>query len=426
LVPSVESAGELRCACCAGLFLPADKIQGELLQDAVVADSAATMPAATGTDGATSSQAATPAIDCPVCGKPMQRLGLAEAEIDRCHSCGGVWLDPHDVLPAGMPADAASVLSRYLLYSLTLPERAVRSTIGLAAGAATEAAGLVVPQAFQSSKTYEIVIRNSLRFLTRDIGGVAGDAASEDASVDNYMARKAVGNFVDLAGLATLHLSPLWLLAVVSDVAYGSKAYVLELATELKQQGLIDDTSTIHHVDDILAAVQKASGTAASTFDTPPLSVEELRRSLNETRDAVRSADYTSILPESEIKQYWSEMQAIARRDNVSLTAVSGAMTMHSLNKLKTISQGAITGIQVAGGLFNRHVVGHYADSLHAIREKGFYETMRHSSAPYVEAVWKNFASERETWTGQVVSGRLFGKAYSALKGWFGERIPRL
>ncbi|MFN0197808.1 MAG: hypothetical protein ACKVT0_13775, partial [Planctomycetaceae bacterium] len=63
-------------------------------------------------------------------------------------------------------------LSHYFLYTLSLPERTVRSTIGLAAGTVQEAATLLVPGAFQNSKTYELVVRNSLRFLTNDVGGV--------------------------------------------------------------------------------------------------------------------------------------------------------------------------------------------------------------------------------------------------------------
>ena len=35
----------------------------------------------------------------------------------------------------------------------------------------------------------------------------------------DFVARKAVGNFIDMASLATLHLSPMLLLAVVGDVA---------------------------------------------------------------------------------------------------------------------------------------------------------------------------------------------------------------
>ena len=62
----------------------------------------------------------------------------------------------------------------------------------------------------------------------------------------------------------------------MSDVAYGTSSYVQELADELKKQGLIDDTSTIQHVEDVLNAIQDSSGNAASLFDTPPLSVDQL------------------------------------------------------------------------------------------------------------------------------------------------------
>src|SRR4051812_31202170 len=123
----------------------------------------------------------------------------------------------------------SSTLANFLLYTVSLPERAARSTLALAAGAANEAATLLVPRAFQSSKTYEIVVQNSLRFLTDDIGGVKRHAEANDGDAD-FMARKAVGNFVDLAGMAMLHVSPLWFMAILSDVAYGSKVYVLELA----------------------------------------------------------------------------------------------------------------------------------------------------------------------------------------------------
>jgi hypothetical protein len=348
----------------------------------------------------------------------MQEVRRGDEKINVCGSCGGIWLDGGEVASAGPSAGVPSTLSRFLLYSMTLPERTVRSTIGLAAGAAVETAGFLVPRAFQSSKSYEIVVKNSLRFLTEDIGGVAGQPGQSETA-EGFMARKAVGNFVDLAGLATLHVSPMWFLAIVSDVAYGSKAYVLELAEELKKQGLIDDTSTIHHVDDVLGAIQQASGQAAGLFDTPPLSVDQLKESLENTRQAIASADYSRVLPESELTSYWNEMRGIAVEEDVSLLSVSGALTMHTLGKVKTVSRGALTGVKVVGGLFNRHVVGHYADALQNVRERGFYQSVNDSSAPYVEAVWNNFAVGKSTWTEEIVTGRVFGTAYQTVTGWF-------
>jgi hypothetical protein len=319
---------------------------------------------------------------------------------------------------------AASALGNFLVYGLSLPERAVRSTVGLAAGATVEAARFLVPQAFQDSKTYELVVKNSLGFLTNTVGGVAVEA-DEKQTPDDFLARKAVGNFVDLAGLATLHVSPVWFMAILSDVAYGSKVYVAELAQELQSQGLIDDTSTIHHVDDVLEAIRNASGEAASLFDRPPLSVDQLKKSLDSTRAAIKSADYTRVLPEAELQQYWSEMRDIAQQEQVSLLGVSGALTMHTLGKVSTVSRGALTGVQVVGGLFSRHVVGHYVAALKDVRERGFYESLRESSEPYVAAVWNNFSVEKETWTKQLVTGKLLGKAVGTVSGWLGGDQPR-
>jgi len=319
---------------------------------------------------------------------------------------------------AAEPAQAG--LANFLRYTLSLPERAVRSTVGVAAGAARETAGLLVPKSFQSSKTYEVVISNSLRFLTENIGGVQSSQQSDQGD-GQFLARKAVGNFVDFAGMATLHASPLWIMAIVSDVAYGSKSYLHELAVELKQQGLIDETSTINQVDDVLDAVRNASGKAAGLFDAPPLSVNELKKSLDETRQAIQSANFRTVLPEAELNRYWSEMKQISTAENVSLLGVSGALTMHTMGKLKTVTQGAMTGVNVAGNLLNKHVFDHYAAALDNIREKGFYASLQETSAPYVEAVWNNFSADKTTLTDDVVSGRAFDKLYTAVKGWFGK-----
>jgi len=311
-------------------------------------------------------------------------------------------------------------LSRFLLYTVSLPERVVRSTVGLTAGAAREAAHALVPQAFQSSKTYEIVVANSLRFLVEDVGGVESPVATdENAPIDQYLARKAVGNFVDLAGVATLHLSPIWVFAVVSDVAYGSKSYLRELAAELQERGLIKETSKINRVDDLLEAIQRTTAETASLISTPPLSVEQLKLTLERTRAALTTADRAALPSEDEVRSHWHEMRAIASKEGVSLLGVSGALTLHMLGKVEAVAQGTIVGVEVAGGLVNRNILGHYVDGLRTIRQRGFYHVVRTSATPYTEAVWRNFATERETLTSQIVSGRLFGKMWKSARHWF-------
>ena len=88
-----------------------------------------------------------------------------------------------------------------------------------------------------------------------------------------------------------------------------------------------------------------------SAFDTPPLSVAQLKQTIDETRAALSQADVLKLIPQSELAAYWNEMQSVANAEGVSLLDVSAAVTMNTLNRVKTVTRGALTSVQVAGGL---------------------------------------------------------------------------
>jgi hypothetical protein len=317
------------------------------------------------------------------------------------------------------PPDRKAVL-KYLLFTLSLPERALRTSAGLVGGAAREATSLLIPQAFRNSTTYQTFIKQNLDYLTETVGGVRRQcAAPQEVELEDFVARKAVGNFIDLAGMLTLHMSPFAILAIVSDVAYGSNAYLRELGRELKQQGVIDDDSTILHVDDLLSALGKASGQSAKALNAPPLTVQGLKETVAQTREAVQGIDPTRLIPKAELKRMWDEMQEIARREGVSMLTVSTAMTMHTLGKLGSVGRGMLTGAKVAGTMLSRHVIDHYSTALATVREQGVYCTLAATCQPYVDAVWTNFALEKTTVTEDVVTGRLFTRVGWWICGWF-------
>lgn len=324
-----------------------------------------------------------------------------------------------------------------LLYGVSLPERLVRSAVGITAGTAKEIAEFVVPQAFQDSKSYEVAVRNSLNFLLANVATVSDPSeakpvaavATSPAADPNdptainpgrFIARKAVGNFIDIAGLATLHVSPLWILAIVSDAAYGTKTYLSELAGELQTQGLIDDSSTIHRVDDLFEAIKKASGRAASNFDTPPLSLDELKSSFEQTRAALNEVDPTLLIPEAEIGRIWSDMRFLADQEKISLLGVSGAVAMQAVETIKTATQGSLTGLFVAGKIVNRNIFGHYISALSDIRKNGLWSSVRDTYGPYVDLAWGNFTSSRKTWTEQVLNPSRFARLWAKIRRLFG------
>lgn len=327
---------------------------------------------------------------------------------------------------SGTPADndglSGESVSKYLIYTLSLPERVARAAGAMLGGAARESTSLLLPRAFQNAKTYKVMVKQLLDFLAEDVGGVQRDnSAGADDKVQNFVARKTVGNFIEIAGLATFHLSPLTFLAIVSDVAYGSQSYLTELAEELKKKKLIDESSTIHQANDFLAAVAKASSVSATTLDTPPLSLSGLQGTVDEVRKAVKEMNPADLIPQHEIKQMWEEMRQTASQQHVGLLELSSAVTMQTLRKVNAVGTGTVAALSVAGSLLNRHVIGHYASALNEIRSRGIYNCVSESCEPYLEAVWYNFAESRPTVTEDVVTGRLFGRLGSKVRSWFSK-----
>jgi len=329
--------------------------------------------------------------------------------------------DPH--VNAGTSDPGYVRVRDYLLYTLSLPERALRSASGVVSGALRESASLLVPQAFQNSKTYGVLVRQMLDFLAEDVGGVQrAETRQGPPPVDQFVARKVVGNFVDMAGWATLHLSPVLLLAVVSDVVYGSQAYLKELADDLKRQGVIDPDSTIDHVEDLLDAVSRAAGTVSTAVDTPPLSVEGLRQTIDQTRAAVNSMDPTKVLPQAEVQRLWDDIHQIAASQGMNPLGISAAMTLYCLDKIGSLGRGALSTVKAAGTLVDRHVLDHYRTALSEIRDRGVYASLAKTSRPYVDAVWRNFAADKTTITEEALSGRLLGRAWRAVRRWLGGK----
>ena len=115
----------------------------------------------------------------------LRPLGAGEAGNDRRQ----IQLDDLGILRIGRVRTVEHVLS----FVVRLDHGHV---VGIAAGTVREAAEFVVPQAFKNAKTYEVLVKNSLTFLTDKVGGVRSTTDdSEDSAVgDDFVARKAVSH----------------------------------------------------------------------------------------------------------------------------------------------------------------------------------------------------------------------------------------
>ncbi len=141
----------------------------------------------------------------------------------------------------------------------------------------------------------------------------------------------------------------------------------------------------------------------ASSFDKPPLSVQELRDFVAETRESASQAKIQKLLPESEMRQYWESLHATATQENISPFEAATAVAMHTAQQASTITMTGVTGVKVAGSLLQRNVLQHYQDSLVMLREEGFLPVLQSTYQPYVGQVWNNFSGERKSWTESIL-----------------------
>ena len=88
-------------------------------------------------------------------------------------------------------------LKRYLA---TLPERLVRSVVGLGAGVAREVGDVALPQSVRQSRLYQNLVDTTLRFLIEQVGEVDGVYASGEKLADDFLARRTVANAVEALG----------------------------------------------------------------------------------------------------------------------------------------------------------------------------------------------------------------------------------
>ncbi len=353
-----------------------------------------------------------------------QSTDLASGQSDSVHSdtmmAGSIDMDKSTV------GEAASSLLSMFSYSASLPERTLRSAGALAGGFVRESANWLLPSAFRNSKSYSIFAQQMLDFVVNDIGGVRrvlsnsvkkepNEPEQAQVQAQTYVARKTVGNLLDMSALATFHVSPLAVLAIFSDVAYGSQVYLRQLSQRLKEQGIIDKETTIDSAAELISALEQASGKAAEVFDRPPISIDGLRKTIEETQHAVNQIDPTKLLPKAEIDQMWRQMELAAAQQNASIWDVSATISFMALNSIQTVGNGTLVGLEIATDLFQEKIVQHYWDGLRAIERDGLVPTLSRASEPYLEAVWNNFAMGRKSWTEQLLSGELIKWRWSQL-----------
>src|SRR5580692_3644440 len=166
-------------------------------------------------------------------------------------------------------------LSRYLV---SLPERVVRSVSALCAGLLRQIGEVTLPPSLRQTRLYGTMVETTLRFLIEQVGQVDGVYPAEGKLAENFLIKRTLGDGIDLAGMVAFHASPVWVFAALADLSGAGRHFVDEIATSLKEEGLLDRNARFEGVDQILNGLERTSGQLATSLRTPPLDVPGLRR----------------------------------------------------------------------------------------------------------------------------------------------------
>lgn len=288
-------------------------------------------------------------------------------------------------------------------FTLSLPERLVRSAAVAIGGTSKLLTDTLIPEPLRKTTAYIAMVGNSQRFFIEKIAEVQGayEVSPDGAGSlpENYIPRAMAGNVINAAGLFAVHLSPLWVFAFVSDIAHGSKAYLNKLVAELKENGVIDKDAHIKEVDELLEALGKAGKDTAQVFDLPPVDVASLAKLRDDLMRGYSGVfkEATDLLPR--IDNLWARMQSLASRDGVAMESVVGLMTL-DLEATAGKAVGAAFAVgNATADVLSETIFQSYGETIYRIQERGAVTCLEEAGKPFFEAITAHLSSNKLSWT---------------------------
>ena len=290
---------------------------------------------------------------------------------------------------------------------MSLPERVVRSTSALCAGLLRELGEVTLPPGLRQTRLYSTMVETTLRFLIEQVGQVEGTYAAEGKLAENFLVKRTLGDGIDLAGMVAFHASPVWVFAALADLTGAGRHFVDEIATSLKDEGLLDRDARFNGVDQILDGLERTSGQLATSLRYPPLDVAGLRREWNALKSAAGTMSVKNLPGPRLLRQRWDELTQEAATQGRSVFELSSLIALSTvrampINLLK-LSRSTGTATMRTGQFFAQGLLDHYENVIREIRKVGYVVYWTREFRPYLYAAAKQFSSSHQSVTEQLL-----------------------
>lgn len=293
-------------------------------------------------------------------------------------------------------------------YLLSLPERVIRSALGLSAGLLREVGEVALPRGVRRSHLYRNLVDVTLRFVIERVGGAEGVYPQAEPQANDFLARRGAGHAIELLGIAAFRLSPVWVLAALADLSGLGRRLIPEIAAALEAEGLLEKGSRFESVDQLLDGLEKTSARVAETFNTPPLDVASLRQEWTAIRNEAGRMRPAALPPPQAVSGRWKEIKEESTRQGRSIFETSSVMAISTVRAFpgtaRRFTASARVGAKRTGQLLSGAILDHYGETLSELRQVGYLTYAKRQLSPYVRACVEQFSPRRQTLTQKILA----------------------
>jgi hypothetical protein len=294
-------------------------------------------------------------------------------------------------------------------FLLSLPERLVRSLGALTGGLLREVGVILLPARIRRTALYSVMVEVTLRFLIQELGRVKGVYA-KDRELEDFLLKRTASHGIELLGLLTLHVSPIWVLAALADATGAGHTLIEQIAESLKDEGLLERDASFETLDQLLGGLEKTSAHLAGTLNMPPVTLAGLRREWERFKEALPSVPQASVPSLATLEGLWNKLLEASAAEHQSVFVLCSTLAVGTLAELPSnvfwLSRAAKTAAKRTGQLLGETLLDHYVLALHQISQTGFIEHWRKQFRPYLSAAALQFVPANESTTERLLRSK--------------------
>lgn len=296
-------------------------------------------------------------------------------------------------------------------YYLSLPERSIRAGAALLTGVTNLATETLLPKLVKDSVTYRVTFGMLQQFITTKIAGIEKEAAYKQMD-DQYVLKKTAGSIVEGIGLFSIRFSPVWMLAILSDITGGTKVYLKRLVEAYKKEGILEEDEGYDNFLDLLEGLSKTSELGLTAFDMPPISKAEFLEYKKALQENMSDQKNTASALFRDLEGLWNRMITLEQKEAIDISEISGAMAISAMKVAG--AKGFLftkSTVNVTYATLHEQMIGPYKETLDEMGKVGFARYSKEQLIPHISKAIEHYDTQALTYTqkfGRFIRKKLF------------------